>query len=307
MDSDASGSMKVGKLNETNFHAWKQKIQLLLAWKELDEHIEDDPPARETSEFPNWRRRDKRAMACIGLSLSDALLENVREASTAKEMWTLITNVFERHTLLNKLSARRKFYTATMLDGEKILKYANRIRQLATTLKNMGVDIDDNEMAMALLNGLPDRFDSLISALDALGNEDKIFTFEFVKSRLLQEEQRADMRVQTSIVKSEAAALVAHDHFESSSTCKHRTKCDHCGMLGHVVAKCWKKNPHLRPAFFDRRKKRSALIVGPESAGQNNENDNQHICLMGKVAHCLMGKIKTSKVPKGSKSWFIDS
>eukprot|EP00171_Calliarthron_tuberculosum_P021821 IDg21821t1 len=230
MDSEASGSMKVEKLNETSFHAWKHKIQLLLAWKELDEHIEDDSPTRETSEFPTWCRRDKRAMVCIGLSLSDALLENVREASTAKEMWTLITNVFERHTLLNKLSARRKFYTATMLDGEKFLKYAIRIRQLATTLKNMGIDIDDNEMAMALLNGLPDRFDSIISVMDALGKEDKIFTFEFVKSRLLQDEQRTDMRVQTSIVKSEAAALVAHNHSESCFPFKYRPKCDHCGM-----------------------------------------------------------------------------
>jgi hypothetical protein len=77
-------------------------------------------------------------MACIGLSSSDALHENMRDASSAIEMLTSITNVFERHTLLNMLSARRNFYTATMLDGEKILQYANRIRQLAVTLKNMG-------------------------------------------------------------------------------------------------------------------------------------------------------------------------
>eukprot|EP00171_Calliarthron_tuberculosum_P001019 IDg1019t1 len=96
------------------------------------------------------------------------------------------------------------------------------------------------------------------------GTRTIFFTFEFVKSRLLQEEQRTDIRVQTYIVKSEAATLVAHDPSESCSTCKHRTKCDHCGMLGHVVAKCRKKNLPLRPAFFDRRKKRSALIVGSD-------------------------------------------
>jgi hypothetical protein len=169
MESDAvGGRLKVEKLNETSFRSWKHKIQLLLALKDLDEHIEEDLPELDASEFAIWRRCDKKAMACIGLSLSDALLENVREASSAKEMWTSILNVFERHTLLNKLSARRNFYTATMQDGEKILQYANRIRQIAATLKNMGVEIDDNEMAMALLNSLPDCFDGLISALDAL-------------------------------------------------------------------------------------------------------------------------------------------
>ncbi len=47
----------------------------------------------------------------------------------------------------------------------------------------MGVDIDDKEMAMAVLNGLPERFNSLISALDALGNEDEAFSLDFVKRR----------------------------------------------------------------------------------------------------------------------------
>ncbi len=39
----------------------------------------------------------------------------------------------------------------------------------------MGVDIDDSEMAMALLNGLPDQDDALTSALDALGTESQSF------------------------------------------------------------------------------------------------------------------------------------
>ena len=36
---------------------------------------------------------------------------------------------------------------------------------------------------MALHNGLPDKFDGLISALDALEDDERLFTFEFVKSR----------------------------------------------------------------------------------------------------------------------------
>ena len=51
----------------------------------------------------------------------------------------------------------------------------------------MKVHIQDEEIAMALLNGLPECFDWLITALDALGYE-KTFNFEFVKTRLRQEE-----------------------------------------------------------------------------------------------------------------------
>ncbi len=88
-------------------------------------------------------------------------------------MWQCIVNIFERHTLLNKLAARLRFYTATMPEDENTLAFTNRIRQLASALKSMGVDIDDKEIAMAVLNGLPERFNNLISALDALGNEDE--------------------------------------------------------------------------------------------------------------------------------------
>ncbi len=42
----------------------------------------------------------------------------------------------------------------------------------------MGVEIDDKELAMAVLNGLPERFDSLICALDALGNGERHLTLE---------------------------------------------------------------------------------------------------------------------------------
>ncbi len=109
-----------------------------------------------------------KVQAIIGLTLSDELLENVREVETTKAMWTAIKNVFERHTLLNKLSARKKFYTATMKSEESVLQFSNRIRQLGATLKSMNVVISESEMAMSLLNGLPDEYNALISALHAI-------------------------------------------------------------------------------------------------------------------------------------------
>ena len=68
--------------------------------------------------LPKWMKGDRKARAIIGLSLSDEHLEHVRDVETAKEMRCAIVNVFKRHTLLNKLSARRRFYTVTMSDDE---------------------------------------------------------------------------------------------------------------------------------------------------------------------------------------------
>ena len=125
----------------------------MLALKDLDDFIECDPP-REEDRLIEWKKNDRKARAIIGLSLSDENLEHVRDVETAKEMWRAIVDVFERHTLLNKLSARRRFYTVTMEHGEKMLTYLNRVKQLAATLQSVGVEIDDQEFAMAALNGV---------------------------------------------------------------------------------------------------------------------------------------------------------
>lgn len=42
---------------------------------------------------------------------------------------------------------------------------------------------------MAVLNGLPFTYGSLVVAFDDLGNSDGCYNFYFVKFRLLQEEQ----------------------------------------------------------------------------------------------------------------------
>lgn len=78
---------------------------------------------------------------------------------------------YKRHTMLNNLVSILDFYTFKMNTGQKLLAYINRVRQLAARFKSVDVNIDGKEMAMAVLNGLPSRLESLIVALDAIGNE----------------------------------------------------------------------------------------------------------------------------------------
>lgn len=243
----SGGSVRIEKLTDTNFYVWKQKIQLLLALRDVEQYITEDvlPDDASASDRKTWLRGDNKARAIIGLSLSDEHLEHVRDATTAKDMWESILNVFERHTSLNKLAARRDFYTVRMSEGERVLPYINRVKQLAARLKSMNVNIDDKELAMAVLNGLPARFESLIVALDALGNEDKTFSLDVVKSRLLQEEQRANMK-DANITKSHEPALINRAPDTRQMT---PYQCTKCGRSGHTAPRCWGKdvNGHRPP------------------------------------------------------------
>lgn len=70
------------------------------------------------------------------------MLEHVRKTDSAKAMLDYISNVFQHHTLQNKLRAIREFYTAAMRVGEKMLTYFNRVQQLGLLLKSMNVHIN---------------------------------------------------------------------------------------------------------------------------------------------------------------------
>ena len=87
---DQLGSFKVVKLSDDNYHTWKQRIELVLAYRELDDLITDDPPATSDENFKAWKKSDARARAITGLSLSDEHLEHVRDVTTAKEMWNTL-------------------------------------------------------------------------------------------------------------------------------------------------------------------------------------------------------------------------
>lgn len=117
-------------------------------------------------------------------------------------MWSAIKNVFERQTIFNKLSARRKFYTACKIETASIRQFAYRIRLLDATLKSMDVEISESEMIMALLNGLPNDYSALISALDVIDDNELELKWKFVKARILQEEQRITTRNDSALAKS---------------------------------------------------------------------------------------------------------
>ena len=309
---ETSSTVKIEKLNDTNFHAWKRKIQLVLALRDLDQYIDDERPTTE-SEQKAWDRGDRKAQAIIGLALSDEHLEHVAGANTAKDMWKAILDVFQRHTLLNKLAARRQFYTVSMEEGEKVLTYVNRVQHLASILKSMGVEVDDKEMGMAVLNGLPPRYDSLIVALDALGNEDKIFTLDFVKSRLLQEEQRSNMRDLDEVTKTNAALVNQPRNYG-----RPIYQCTNCGRNGHTAQRCWGKDINgrrpeppsgYRQNRFDKQRK----------PHQGNNAENKQSALVGQTRDgvepkldeaeftCLMTRMINSGAPARSSSWYVDS
>ena len=266
-------------MNNSNYFSWKIRIQHLLTLKDLENGLENDPPSSEepnSGTIASWFKKGKKAQAVIGLSLSNDLLENVGDVTTTKEMWNAI---FERHTVLNKPPARKRFYTATMSPDESVLQFSNSIHQLFSTLQSMNAMIYESEMAMALLNRLPEEYNARISALDAVDEDETKQNFEFIKYRVIQEEQSIRMRRTSAQAKSETAVLPSTIPVSSSRSGGHQRRrsyyCNSCKRPGHTETRYRTNFTHLDPSWNNQPSSKTALIA-------NQSDEDPVFCLMAK-------------------------
>lgn len=58
---DSLGGFKVEKLGDENFHIWRQKVELLLAFRELDDFISEEHIPTDPETLLEWKKRDAKA------------------------------------------------------------------------------------------------------------------------------------------------------------------------------------------------------------------------------------------------------
>ena len=183
-----------------------------------------------------------------------------------------------------------------MSTDDSVLQFYNHIRQLSPTLKSMNVIISESEMAMDLLNGLAEEYNALISALDAIDEDETKLNFEFIKSRVRQEEQRIRMRTKSAKAKSETVALLTTRSVSSSRSGGHQRRrsyyCNFCKRPGHTETRYWAKFPHLDPSRNNQSSSKTALTL--------NQSDEDPV-------FCLMANCENSNEPRNSDKWFVDS
>ena len=86
MNSESS-VIRVDNRTNNNFNAWKHKIELMLAFHDLNDVIEDEMPDSDVLDYSSWYRRNKKSTSLFVSTLYDLKLENFRECNSAKEIW----------------------------------------------------------------------------------------------------------------------------------------------------------------------------------------------------------------------------
>ena len=94
-----SSSLRISKFDGTNFHAWKFKIQMVLEERDLWEVVSGEVKAEHCTtalDQATFKRKSRKAMAVVCLSMEDSQLPLVRSASGAFDAWSKLVDHFEK-------------------------------------------------------------------------------------------------------------------------------------------------------------------------------------------------------------------
>ena len=204
-----------------------------------------ESPAEDASDEVRrkFNSRAKKAWTYICLAVEPEQQIHVRETATAKEAWDALQGQFARKSLLQKVRLRQQYYSCKFRVGDNMLDHISNLKSLHDQLKEMGVNVDDKELAMTLLASLPEKYKPLITALDVVGEAE--LSYEKVKNMILNDEDRAN----DTKVHNEDAFTAQRGKWKQQNKRGHNDnrnksfqgKCYHCQEKGHFAKNCPRK------------------------------------------------------------------
>ena len=280
---------RITKLNNGNYQIWKFKVELLLTKDDVWSAVSEAPPERISNE---WRKKDEKARATIGLLVEDNQLHLITRQGTAREMWIALKNYHQKSTLSNKVNLLKKICALKLSENGDMENHIAEMEDLVYQLTSLGEELAEHLIVAFYLSSLPDSYNILITALETRPETD--LTQELVKNKLLEEYKR---RTQTDKVTDGLAAALKITREQKQSTPSTPSTnagtnymCYFCKKPNHIKKDCrkylqWKsKNPVHK-----------AKTVSHEDQSETDDSSfDSHDCFMvGSPAH--------------EDSWYIDS
>lgn len=193
------------KLNDNNFLLWRLQILAALQGYGLEHHIEENseiPPQfvqstedttmssssrqMQNPEFVLWQRQDKLIISWLFGAMTEEILGEMTECTTAREVWVILENLFVSRNLAKVMELKSKL--ENLKKGNLTLKdYFAKIKNLIDSLTAAGRKISKEDHILHILGGLGTDFDSTVSVISAKTSPQ---TLQEVYSLLLAQENR---------------------------------------------------------------------------------------------------------------------
>lgn len=160
-----------------NYVTWKRQMKCILVKNDAWDYVNGTQvrPNSGADQITAWQAKDAKAETDIVLSISDEELGLVDDCTSAREIWLKLELVFQSKGPARKATLLKKIILSRLKEEEKIRTHVTRFFEAVTTLKEIGVDMNEDVSTILLLYSLPDayaNFRCVIETRDDLSEPD---------------------------------------------------------------------------------------------------------------------------------------
>jgi hypothetical protein len=171
-----------------NFRALKYRISLVLEENDLSDYVMEEVAEPEEEEAKGkYKKNLIREKRIIADSIKDHFIPRVSSLKTPKEMFDALSRLYEGRNINRKMALRTQLKNVKMQKSESIHAFFTRISQINEQIIAIGDSIEEVEIVMTALNGLPKSWDSFIKGICS---RSKLTKFSRLWEDYVQEEER---------------------------------------------------------------------------------------------------------------------
>ena len=235
----------------TNFGLWQVKMKALLIQHGVHKAIDGVEKKPQGMTDTKWEEIDSKALSAIQLCLSNEVLREVVKETTTKGIWEKLESLYMAKSVTNRLLLKSRLYDLRLEEGKPLKPYLDDFYSIVMDLRNIDVEIDDEDLAIFLLCSLPPSYknfrETLLYGRENLSSED-------VKNALTQRDLIDTQLASKSSSGSSDGLFVrgrpndrgsngGRDNSRGRSKSKGPNKnkvCNYCRIKGHIKRDCWK-------------------------------------------------------------------
>ncbi|UYV66781.1 K02A2.6-like, partial [Cordylochernes scorpioides] len=172
---------------------WSFQMKLVLIENDLWSLInpgEAKPDPSDLVATKLFLSREGKTFAKICLGINDEQQLHVQHLNTPKEVWEELEKLYApKDSRYRAVQLRRQLYGERLTQHSNMEGYMGKINYIVNELAQIGDKIDDGDLAMVLLGGLPEDWDTVVSTICNLPDSD------FITATVKQKQNQKGVRL----------------------------------------------------------------------------------------------------------------